>query len=89
MITARTHDVYIRTRTHIRIDGRCTACGLCVLTCPERALAPAPGRPSVMNQRCTQCLACVEVCPQDAIGEAREADPSLSLGPVAANGVPS
>ena len=49
-------------------DG-CTACGLCVVTCPERALRPAPGRPRVVDARCTDCLACIEVCPRDCIEE--------------------
>ena len=51
------------------IDERCTACGACLVTCPERALLPAPRRPLVVDQRCTTCLACVEVCPVDAIAE--------------------
>jgi len=55
----------------VAIDERCTACGLCLLTCPERALQPAPGRPLVVDGRCTACLACVEVCPRDAITEVR------------------
>jgi Fe-S-cluster-containing hydrogenase component 2 len=37
------------------------------MTCPERALLPAPRRPGVISDRCTDCLACVEVCPADAI----------------------
>ena len=48
------------------IDDRCTACGACIVTCPERALHPAPRKPSVTSD-CTRCLACVEVCPRDAI----------------------
>ena len=51
------------------IDTRCTACGACIVTCPERALVPAPRRPAVLRLRCTACLACVEVCPVDAIAE--------------------
>ena len=51
----------------LTIDERCTACGLCIVTCPERALAPAPRRPDVVIARCTACLACIEVCPRDAI----------------------
>ena len=51
------------------IDERCTACGLCVATCPEGALRAAPRRPDVLDARCTACLACVEVCPRDAISE--------------------
>lgn len=53
--------------TGVLIDERCTACGVCIATCPERALAPAPKRPVVDEGRCTLCLACVEVCPRDAI----------------------
>jgi ferredoxin len=49
------------------IDDRCTACGACIVTCPERALTPAPKRPDVNDVRCTLCLACIEVCPRDAI----------------------
>ncbi|HLI24013.1 MAG TPA: precorrin-8X methylmutase [Acidimicrobiales bacterium] len=52
----------------IAIDDRCTACGACLITCPEGALVAAPRRPSVLARRCTDCLACVEVCPVDAIG---------------------
>ena len=51
----------------VLIDQRCTACGVCLVTCPERALRPAPRRPIVVDARCTDCLECVEVCPVDAI----------------------
>jgi len=51
------------------ISHACTACGLCLATCPEHALVRAPGRPRLMAERCTVCLACVEVCPVDAITE--------------------
>lgn len=53
----------------IVVDARCTACGSCIVTCPERALVRAPKRPLVLDS-CTSCLACVEVCPVDAIHEA-------------------
>lgn len=53
--------------TAVLIDTRCTACGLCIATCPEHALARAPKRPLSYDDRCTACLACVEVCPVDAI----------------------
>jgi len=52
--------------TAVVIDDRCTACGACIVTCPERALRPAPRKPLVTTD-CTLCLACVEVCPRDAI----------------------
>jgi len=51
----------------VLIADRCTACGACLATCPEHALAPAPRKPAVDDARCTDCLACLEVCPVDAI----------------------
>jgi NAD-dependent dihydropyrimidine dehydrogenase PreA subunit len=51
----------------VAVDLRCTGCGACLATCPERALLAAPRRPLVVDERCTTCLACVEVCPADAI----------------------
>ncbi|HEY6424339.1 MAG TPA: cobalamin biosynthesis protein [Pseudonocardiaceae bacterium] len=49
------------------ISSACTACGACLLTCPEHALRPAPQRPVVVAARCTSCGECVEICPTDAI----------------------
>jgi NAD-dependent dihydropyrimidine dehydrogenase PreA subunit len=49
------------------IDRSCTACGLCLLTCPTDALAAAPRRPRVIDDACTDCWLCIEVCPVDAI----------------------
>lgn len=51
----------------VTVSARCTACGACIVTCPERALRPAPRRPAVLDALCTDCLACLEVCPVDAI----------------------
>lgn len=53
----------------VMIDRRCVGCGLCLVTCPERALLRARHRPEVVEARCTGCLACIEVCPVDAITE--------------------
>ena len=53
----------------VAVIETCTACGACLVTCPEHALVAAPGRPDVVGERCTGCLACVEVCPRDAIEE--------------------
>ena len=63
------------TAVPLVIDDRCTACGACIVTCPERALVPAPLRPALLADRCTRCLGCIEVCPRDAITE--------TAGPVA------
>ena len=51
----------------LAVSDRCTACGLCLVTCPEGALARAPRKPTAIAWRCTACLACIEVCPVDAI----------------------
>ncbi len=51
----------------LSISSACTACGACLLTCPEHALRPAPHRPVAIASRCTSCGECVEVCPTDAI----------------------
>jgi len=55
------------SRTLVSIDDRCTACGACVITCPEGALRPAADFPLFLPRRCTGCLACVEVCPAGAV----------------------
>ncbi len=55
----------------VRIGSACTACGLCVVTCPEGALVPARHRPDVVLARCSGCMACVEVCPRDAVAVSR------------------
>ncbi len=51
----------------LSISAACTACGACLLTCPEHALRPVPQRPVVIASRCTSCGECVEICPVDAI----------------------
>ncbi|MDN3357454.1 4Fe-4S binding protein [Actinomadura sp. DC4] len=57
----------------VRVTSRCTGCGACLLTCPERALRPYTGWTEsplyVLADRCTGCGDCVEVCPADAIEE--------------------
>ena len=50
------------------VTDACTACGACLLTCPEHAIVA--GLPLVVREdRCTSCGECVEVCPADAILE--------------------
>ncbi len=50
------------------VTAACTACGACLLTCPEHAVVV--GLPlTVRDDRCTSCGECVEVCPADAILE--------------------
>ena len=52
------------------VTAACTACGACLLTCPEHALRPgATATLVVLADRCTSCGECVEVCPADAVLE--------------------
>ena len=50
------------------VTDACTACGACLLTCPERAIVPSIPL-QVRADRCTACGECVEVCPADALLE--------------------
>jgi NAD-dependent dihydropyrimidine dehydrogenase PreA subunit len=56
------------------ITVACTACGICLWTCGEGALLPAPRRPVVLGS-CTACGDCIEICPRGAILEAAHAGP--------------
>ncbi|TCJ13631.1 4Fe-4S dicluster domain-containing protein [Rubrobacter taiwanensis] len=51
----------------------CAGCGACLITCPERAIRPAPeDHPAplvVLEERCTACAECAEVCPAGACVE--------------------
>ena len=55
----------------VAIGHSCTACGACIITCPVKALRPAPRRPELDTRACTGCLECVEVCPAAAISPVR------------------
>ena len=65
------------TQPPLRIDaGRCTACGLCLASCPVQALAlPSSGAVQV-SAACIACGACLDSCPEQAL--------SLPPGPAAA-----
>ena len=56
-----------RRQLLVEIGPSCTACGACLITCPAKALRPAPRRPQLDTGACTGCLECVEVCPASAI----------------------
>jgi len=50
------------------ITSDCTACGACLLTCPEHAIVASLPL-LVRDDRCTSCGECVEICPADAVLE--------------------
>jgi uncharacterized protein (DUF362 family)/Pyruvate/2-oxoacid:ferredoxin oxidoreductase delta subunit len=43
------------------------ACGLCVRSCPVRAIEMTEGGPVVTRKKCIECLCCHEVCPEQAV----------------------
>ena len=65
----------------------CTACGACLLTCPEHALVPTVPL-QVRADRCTSCGECVEVCPADALVLTPGADHGVVSQPLSVGGVP-
>ena len=65
----------------------CTACGACLLTCPEHAIvAGLPLR--VREDRCTSCGECLEVCPADAVVELLPRDHAVRAHPLSVRAVP-
>lgn len=69
------------------VSSGCVACGVCVKTCPEDALAreSSSGRAGLGfdPSLCTGCGACVASCDHDALGSrGRLGPPALLTGPV-------
>ena len=56
----------------LHAKNQCRACGTCIRTCPESAVAYAgSGKSIAINRdRCNACGACVETCPHDALEKA-------------------
>lgn len=68
----------------VQVTERCTACGGCLLTCPQRAIRPLGGTLLIRGDLCDGCGECIEVCPVDAITEVdalAEADALPAAGP--------
>ncbi len=47
----------------------CLGCGLCVQSCPRRAISLLWGQAEIDPYRCIPCCLCRQVCPQGAIIE--------------------
>lgn len=54
------------TDKSIRVDGKCTGCGICAKVCPVSNINIIDGRPEFQH-RCEMCFACDEWCPVEAI----------------------
>lgn len=49
------------------ISTDCTACGMCIATCPTSALSTSRNAPKTNRSLCNMCYMCIEICPRDAI----------------------
>jgi len=45
----------------------CTLCGVCVKSCPTKALSIVRKKVRLENHKCIKCLCCHEVCPSSAV----------------------
>jgi NAD-dependent dihydropyrimidine dehydrogenase PreA subunit/flavodoxin len=50
----------------LRVDEKCTGCGLCAEICPMKCIALENGKPQ-WEGRCSMCLACLHRCPASAV----------------------
>lgn len=54
-------------------EDKCTACGQCLETCPQGAIALEDSGATIDQTLCAGCAACMTVCPQGAIYEVEPA----------------
>lgn len=57
---------------HPLIGDQCNRCLVCLLYCPEGALAEKPNRVDVVLDLCNGCGTCAVECPQQAIAMVAE-----------------
>lgn len=68
----------------VKIDAKiCKGCELCIIACPQNALALSPNfnekgyrYAELIYDACTGCVNCALVCPEAAITVYRQAKPS-------------
>lgn len=62
-------------------DSACICCNLCVLLCPDGALANTRDNyPRLLTEWCKGCGICVRECPKNAITMVSEFEPSSAEG---------
>ncbi len=58
----------INTRHAFLVDvDKCTGCGVCVQSCPEKAIQLIDNKAYIINDICRKCGKCVKICPIGAI----------------------
>lgn len=59
--------LYLRPRPRF-VRQKCTACGICVRSCPPKALAARKAAPpELILPQCIRCFCCQELCPEHAV----------------------
>jgi uncharacterized protein (DUF362 family)/ferredoxin len=59
---------FLERLNRIEVDqNRCIRCGLCVRSCPEKALSMGEEGLLIDQRKCIKCLACLETCLMDAL----------------------
>ena len=48
-------------------QDHCTACGLCIESCPVNAIAKVEGKVKILENECIGCAQCISVCPVKAV----------------------
>jgi len=58
----------VQEGARIQVDTNvCQGCGVCLSSCPEKALYVVAGHAEVDEQRCTGCGDCISACPNGAL----------------------
>lgn len=58
---------YIMDRKPAIISGECKSCGVCVESCPVKAMSMGKNIPEISYKDCIRCYCCQELCPSNAI----------------------
>lgn len=56
-----------RKTSHLRVEEQCIGCGICMNSCPVKAIELKDGKPVWVKEKCTMCLGCLHKCPEFAI----------------------
>jgi uncharacterized protein (DUF362 family)/NAD-dependent dihydropyrimidine dehydrogenase PreA subunit len=48
-------------------DNKCISCGLCIKSCPPKAISMVNKNPVLNTEKCIRCFCCHELCPKKAV----------------------